>query len=184
VSDATLQPTSGRRLALAICAGRWPQSFVLPSYTPDGWFECDVFEVTRAGYFREYEAKVSKSDFNRDAGKRLKVYPIAFGAQATYENKHELLAGRAVRGPQRFWYVTPVGLLETVPSWAGLIEISQDRYGHLRETERVPAPALHKIKLDSQVLTHARGMCYYRMWRLAMKGFRDSGVIDEGIGVG
>lgn len=45
------------------------RSFVIPNYTPSGWFESDIFELTKSGYFREYEIKMSLSDFRADAVK-------------------------------------------------------------------------------------------------------------------
>jgi RNA polymerase primary sigma factor len=36
---------------------------LLPNYTPDKWHECDVFGVTRAGYFHEFEIKLTRADF-------------------------------------------------------------------------------------------------------------------------
>ena len=41
-------------------------STVIPNYTPRRWWECDVWEITKAGYFREYEIKVSRADLLGD----------------------------------------------------------------------------------------------------------------------
>ncbi len=38
-----------------IMAERYRRSTVCPRYTPTRWWECDVFELTEAGFFREYE---------------------------------------------------------------------------------------------------------------------------------
>ena len=34
---------------------------LMPNFTPGGWWECDLATVTRAGYFVEYEIKLSLS---------------------------------------------------------------------------------------------------------------------------
>jgi len=108
---------------------RWQRNFVLPNFAPAGWFECDVFELTARGYFREYEIKLSRADFRKDATKssvkwvqvekrvgpapdvRTELEPIAI-------SKHAMLAAGDVRGPRQFWYVTPVDLvkIEEVPA--------------------------------------------------------------------
>ena len=42
---------------------------VLPNFTPNGWFECDIWVLTKSGYGREYEIKLTVSDFKADAKK-------------------------------------------------------------------------------------------------------------------
>ena len=39
---------------------------VLPRITPEGWWECDMFSTTKAGFWTEHEIKVSKADFKND----------------------------------------------------------------------------------------------------------------------
>ena len=137
----------------AQCAIIYPRyargHIVLPNYTPPKWWECDVFEITKAGYFREYEVKCSRSDFFNDSlktrGKR---------------NKHKLL--QQGKGPVQFWFVTPQGLVEKaeVPAFAGLIELV-DEYGILGATEVVKAPRLHKSKTSLEPLAY---LCAYHRY--------------------
>ena len=42
----------------------------MPNYTPRDWWECDVFCVSKAGYFTEYEIKLTAQDFRADAQKQ------------------------------------------------------------------------------------------------------------------
>jgi hypothetical protein len=146
---------------------RWRSHPTIPNYTPTGWFECDLIEFTDAGYFREYEIKVSRSDFFHDADKQSEVFPRAFGEPQRFENKHALLAARSPRGPAQFWFVVPKGLirLNEVPEWAGLIEVcpGQQPYGRLHEMELKKAPRLHSTKPSDAIRQHALGVCYYRM---------------------
>jgi hypothetical protein len=154
-----------RWAALAVMRDRWRRGFCLPNYTPAGWWECDVFELTAAGYFREYEIKLTRSDFLAD---RAKEKRLLWGLRV--ESKHQLLAQRSPRGPCRFWYVTPPGLVERaeLPEWAGLIELA-DRGEGQRPKWRwdaravVEAPTLHRQPCDEKIIRHARGVCYYRM---------------------
>jgi hypothetical protein len=160
---------------------RWRQAFVLPNYTPARWWECDVFEVTKAGYFREYEIKVSRADFFADAGKDKRDYHTEGEwwknrkpgeiIGPLIRNKHERLAAADPCGPVSFWYVVPDGLLkaEELPPWAGLIYLVPGR--HRIPDERVvrEAPRLHRQKLDEQILVAAKAVCYWRFHRLRVK---------------
>ena len=162
-------------IARAIMSNRWRRSFVLPCYTPRGWWECDVFELTAAGYFREYEIKLSVADFRADAGKKwFGTYRYENGQRVEMpgRKKHDLLAEGSPKGPTRFWFVTPSGLLapEQVPEWAGLMEAAHrtDRLGAqwISLAEVRPAPQLHREKPGDDRVRHARGVCYWRMHEL------------------
>lgn len=39
---------------------------IVPGYTPAGWWENDLFRLTKAGYWYEYEFKSSFRDFKKD----------------------------------------------------------------------------------------------------------------------
>lgn len=143
---------------------RYRRHFVLPNYEPKvngrtRWWECDVFEVTDSGYWREYEIKISRADFFADAKKDR---PVAYNylPGAARETKHQVLARGDRAGPSRFWYVMPAGLIkpEELPSWAGLIEFAGNY-----ERQVVAAPPIHNEKVDPRIVAHARSVCYWRM---------------------
>jgi hypothetical protein len=94
----------------------------LPNYTPAGWFECDLFSVTKAGYFHEHEIKLTAGDFRKDAEKEETVYPIKWGEASTKRSKHGRISAGDVKGPARFWYVMPQAVADKVeiPAFAGL----------------------------------------------------------------
>ena len=152
-------------------------AFVLPNFTPRIWWECDVFAITKAGYFREFEIKLTLGDFKADRKKNRRRVKQHDGIwHSVSENKHQLLAQGYTNGPCQFWYVTPPGLLFTeagpdrnpeamLPPWAGLIEISPGKQlWHMHE--RVSAPRLHQTKISANVAAHAKETCYWRMHRL------------------
>lgn len=150
-------------IAWSLVRERWRRAFVLERYTPRSWWECDVFEVTRAGFFREYEIKLTLDDFKADARK-------AKGGRWTPKvTKHERLAARDPKGPTRFWYVTPAGLLalDQLPEWAGLIEMQADVVlGQPRGffgCEVRPAPLLHRARFGDERMKHPRSVLYYRL---------------------
>lgn len=161
-----------------IMGENYRQGFCLPNYTPRGWWECDVFATTAAGYFREYEIKLSVTDFKKDRKKSARPYRLGekSGWGKPSIGKHELLSKGDPRGPVQFWYVTPPGLLfpepvengnpeAVVPPWAGLIEICAQ--GHwLRPREVKAAPRLHGEKFSQKRLDHARSVTYWRMHSL------------------
>ena len=147
---------------------RYRRSFVLPNYTPRDWWECDVFEITKAGYFVEYEIKISRNDFKADSRKSDKGvswFTNEFQHLNRPErNKHADLELRSGKGPSRFWFVVPDGLVkeDEVPEWAGLLYI--DRHVSCIKS----APLLHRIKPDGGIRAHAESVCYWRMHSLLL----------------
>lgn len=146
----------------AVMIPRYRVSFCLHNYTPLNWWECDVFQLTDSGYFKEYEIKLSVADYRAD---RLKgADGKRWGAED--ENKHQFLATGSSRGPCEFHFVVPAGMLmaEPIPDWAGVIELHArtDGHGWYPQTT-VKAPRLHREKANPVIEPHARGICYWRM---------------------
>ena len=85
---------------------------VYPNFYLGAW-ECDILEITKAGYTYEYEVKVSRRDFNIDSLKRR-----SYGSR---EKKYDVL--RSGKRVNYFSYIVPEGLIspEDVPDFAGLI---------------------------------------------------------------
>lgn len=147
-----------------------------PRFTPSAWWECDVAELTDADFFVEYEIKMSRSDFKRDALKHgyVRTDPSDWKS-STRTTKHELCEQGHRRAPNRFYFVTPPDLipLEIIPKWAGLIEVSRYReidWPHCNVLKR--APLIHnekKPKLNAQItsvlcgrIRHMWSQQYYR----------------------
>lgn len=162
---------SPAKVIAAAVMRRWRESFFLPNYTPFGWWECDVFELTKAGYFREYEIKVTRGDFFRDAEKARTR--LGSGLLSTATKYEDMTNPAQANRPTRFWYVTPPGLLklDEVPEWAGLyecdLEAAAKHRGSLNELRA--APKLHGEPLAPEVVKHAHGVCYYRFHELRTK---------------
>lgn len=156
-------PVTGRQIQRAIIAHRYRRNFCIPNYTPRGWFECDVFELTGARSFREYEIKISRADWKADALKTRSVGPWAAREEVT---KHLLLERADVRGPSQFWYACPTGLLRTdeLPAWAGLIY-----FDGCHPTQVKPAPRLHRQVVSTAVRTHAMSVLYWRFHTLWLR---------------
>ena len=154
----------------ALLTGDWHVTTHMPRICLPGWWECDVLEITAAGFAREFEIKISRGDFFSDAKKEQRVHPPMWdGLNLRMERKHDLLAKGDPRGPSAFWYVTPAGLLkpQEIPSWAGLIEMERRSgmwFGRpaivAREVKN--APRLHNSKLSEEFIRHVFKTCYYR----------------------
>ncbi len=161
-----------------------------PNYTPNGWFECDMWSVTKAGYSQEFEIKLSRSDFKADAKKGPDKYTLTrHGSKhpdvlkrdgLDLRTKHVRLGEADNTGPSHFYFVTPTGLvaLDEVPTWAGLIEMREvtgwGKYpAHLAPVVIKPAPKLHRAKVDDKILAHCRTVFYHRFWRLR-QGFPEN----------
>ena len=161
---------------------RWRRNTVMLNYTPDHWWECDVFEITAAGYFVEYEIKVSRGDFFADAKKTRQQPTDEFEKITIYGREHEVRKYRDVTkhamisdgkppAPSRFFYLMPENLVAPteLPAWAGLIYFTEtfgprgDNNAYLRFRETVKAPVLHREKVQDRIYSRVRETCYWRM---------------------
>lgn len=157
---------------------------LVTNYTPPGWFECDVFGITKAGYGVEWEVKLSRSDFFADAKKKGHHiwirHPIRQGIKNRWlpaETKHQRLADGDNEGPSRFFFVVPEGLIsaDELPEWAGLCILDAER-----EWVRIerPAPRLHNYKVEQSTIVNMYRSCYWRYWTQRIKNFNRS--VDRG----
>jgi len=169
-------------------------SVIMPNFTPYSWWECDIFAVTHARYFREYEIKLSVSDFKADRNKKRgrcirKENPDQdawdrYRYESVWERKHQMLEDRNINGPVEFSFVVPDGLVkpEDVPPWAGLY------YATWRwESQKYPTltvvrkpKRLHREKINQRYLDGAFRSAYYRFWsQLHMIDDRGGKMTDE-----
>lgn len=167
MTERQIQSALFRRKA-SIC------QIMMPNYTPSRWFECDVFAVTRSGYFHEYEIKLTKADFERDSEKSAhRSWSLINGKPVRVNGvtKHGLLSCATERGPVTFTYICPDGLLtaDEIPEFAGLQYALSHRIGGVRLREIKPSPRLHGAKCCPKIIAHVRGVCYWRFWRERMK---------------
>jgi hypothetical protein len=151
------------------------QLSICPCYTPAGWFECDMFAITKTGCYVEYEIKLTVADFRADAKK-------SDGRDERYDKetrkfvecaprvKHAQLAAADPKGPSAFYYVVPAGLIEAkdVPVWAGLIHFDTKKWcGSLSGMSEIKrAPKLHKCKVSPAVIQHVNGVFFWRYWTM------------------
>lgn len=149
---------------------------VCPNYTPESWWECDLWAMTEAGFSTEFEIKLTRADFRKDAAKIEKLNWKERRAGKTPELKHAKLQLADARGPSRFFYVTPKDLLkpEDIPEWAGHIEIVAHR-GRLKPGVTKPAPVLHRERVPQKIIDHCKSVFYYRYWSLRQKTFPVTG---------
>ena len=153
-----------------IVQDHFARATVMPRFTPGQWFECDVAEVTDAGYLVEYEIKLSKSDFKADARKAERVRYALRSTGPWGQTKHQRLAARDSKGPSRFYFVTPAGLLlpSQIPEWAGWMEATEIYHGRAVSLSVMKAaPRLHGEKADSRIVEQMRIAAYYRFHRRA-----------------
>lgn len=148
---------------------RW----IAPCFTPESWWECDMFSVTKAGLTHEYEIKLTKADFSNDRKKvrrtgRWEGEPGASEWVTESHNKYDCLARSDPSGPSRFWYVVPEGMVQVseLPAWAGLIWITAGHDGDFQFSVIKEAPKLHGGKLTPEMRATMGEMFYWRYWRM------------------
>lgn len=165
---------------------RFSSSIVFPNFTPPRWFECDVFELTKAGYFREYEIKVSRSDFFADRRKGVKtaVYESGKISGMKYRTKYDMLANRTQSCPNQFFYCVPKGLIgiEDVPEWAGLIEFGFTQRNILIQVVVKAPPRLHTDK-KTQYKNLVHEASYWRFHRQINVQIRNEQSFMHGDGI-
>lgn len=134
---------------------------ICPNLTPPGWFECDVFAITNAGYMHEFEIKLTKQDFKKDAEKSGGWRAKAIGLPAKYAR----IENRDEQGPSRFYYVLPEGIVDSadVPEWAGIHRATSGRFGVVLRKER-EAKIIHKKKVEPLIIERVSKTFYWRMW--------------------
>lgn len=154
-----------QRRLLADCYRR--RTFACPNYTPKDWWECDVFELTKTGRFREYEVKLSRADFLADKWKAERYWDEP-SRNYKFRRKHDFLTARDSAGPTQFWFVTTEDLISSheIPGWAGLIWASPSPrckapWNIRLETIR-QAPKLHNEQADENIRSHLFRTFYHR----------------------
>lgn len=134
-------------------------------------FESDFISVTNAGYIREFEIKLSLSDFYNDAKKNDRYTGIA---------KYDwLLSGK---GPNEFYYLFEDGTIpdEKIPEWAGIAKIMDVKKSHCGTPYTVKecvirrsAKRLHNNKITTQKENVLYKSLYYRYWELQRKRIKE-----------
>ena len=149
-----------------------PQQFALPRVTPQGWWESDIWTMTKAGYWHEYEIKTSRSDLKADAKKHRYIKR----SRTDIVFKHDELFLKSEAGPNYFWFATPPDLvtLDEIPEWAGLVEIDwkpiyADQFiaSNLKVIKK--APRLHKVKFSEKRFEQIKTSMMYRYMSLYFK---------------
>ena len=164
----THTPLRAYQIERWLVSDRFARATVMPRFAPPGWWECDVAELTTAGYLVEWEIKTSRSDFSADARKVEVVSYSRRRAGVVPRTKHERLAARDTTGPSRFWFVVPAGMLTDgqVPEWAGWAEANARSDGRVAGlTVMREAPRLHAQKASPAVGEAMRVAAYYRFHR-------------------
>lgn len=155
------------------CWTKWCQQaqLVVPNFTPLQWFEADLWRLSKARMTVEYEIKISRSDFRSDGKKastsRYRNYRDGLAGEVS--QKHQRLALGDERGPNRFYFMAPQGIIprEEVPEFAGLIELEGDplwpKFKYVKT-----APKLHRRKFDDDLQKVMRSF-YFRYWQVRNK---------------
>lgn len=149
---------------------RWLPSgnVYMPRFAPGDWWENDLCAVTRAGYWTEFEVKLTRQDFLKDKGKDRSKWEGKWPDMVKkVEMKHDLLATTET-GPARFYYAVREGIATEadMPAWAGLLvfywqkfEHSDGGQWHVREVRK--APRRHSRK-DPQIVTEIYRAAWFR----------------------
>lgn len=127
---------------------------IIPNFHPRFWYECDIYAVTKAGYAREYEVKLSRADFKNDKKNKTR--------------KHSRLKERDAGGPTQFYYVVPELMIKKteIPKYAGLYYIHECGNGGVILMKVKEAPRLSRKKVNRSQLMKICRAFYFRYWNL------------------
>lgn len=127
-------------------------------------WESDFFLQKDNGYCYEFEIKISRSDFKKDAKKidKHKIMKTGLHEFTSFSmdpgSTERIVNVREAKRPNRFYYVAPSGIIkkDEVPDYAGLIVIVDGELVKIKE-----APMLHKevINFDKQL-----AIKFYHYW--------------------
>jgi hypothetical protein len=127
-------------------------NYIFPNVFING-FECDVVEITPAGYAYEYEMKLSVADFRKDIEK-------CYGYKNAKVYKHEQMK----RGLHLnyFYYVVPEDMIKSadVPQYAGLIYVEGKYFRVIKA-----APKLSKERKGLEIKDQCFLSSYYKYLR-------------------
>lgn len=119
---------------------------VLPNSNQFFNWESDLISVTQSSMVHEYEIKLNRADYNRDAGKR----------------KHRWI-GDLSNAPAYFWYVTCDFDIEP-PAKAGWIHVRyNDADSRWKLDVRKQAPRLNKWKITDAKRIYLARLLSYRL---------------------
>lgn len=97
---------------------------IIPNYF-FGWYEMDLFRLTKSGVLYEYEIKISRADFfndfKKDEGK-----------------KHKQIAQKQGKA-NRFYFVVPENLIkpDECPDYAGLLYYKNGHFSNIKGSKMI-----------------------------------------------
>lgn len=123
---------------------------VIPNCYLYKW-ESDILAVTEKNYTKEFEVKISRSDFRADFRKSRKHQLMSDAFQYKFSSPSI---------PNYFYYTTPPGLLlkHEVPSYAGLVEVGLA----VKIIKR--APRIHSLTVPNTIEKTLLKKCYHKFW--------------------
>lgn len=141
---------------------------VCTNFQGAGFAECDVVSISQSDFVYEFEVKISRADFKKDAHKVIKHHYL----NETYQNHiHKKYRTRKINHlPNYFTYVCPNNMikLDEIPKYAGLIYIFNNKLKVIKK-----APILHRGKAEIKLLKRiARTLTERAMYGMALKTYQ------------
>jgi hypothetical protein len=121
---------------------------VCTNFKGAGYAECDLISISGSDYIYEFEVKISRGDFKKDAEKHFKHKYLNESYQTKVQKKRR--TKKVSKVPNYFSYVCPTDMIkeEEIPLYAGLIYVDED----LNFTVIKKAPKVHSDKADMKLI--------------------------------
>ena len=134
--------------------------------------EMDICAVRKSGFIDEVEIKLSKSDFNADFKKTIKIDQGKADKSNQYKGFFEIFKHDAIEHGichcNRFSFLMPEEIVDKcdIPEYAGLYVYKTWSNGHSRIVESKSAPLLHRRKITDDMKHSIGRKMAYRYWDL------------------
>lgn len=140
------------------------REIVMPNYTPEGWWECDVLSVSDAQYATEFEVKISRADFFRDFGKEKRQ-----GDSIMAKHDRLMLDNRIIT---EFWFAMPAHMVAVrdIPQYAGVIYFWRDDYGVVNGRAVRNAQRFNEARISLAEIDRIRRNAHFRFINAVVGG--------------
>lgn len=162
---------TAREITDTICRCHWStaQKILIPNVNE--WWEADLLCIHASDWVDEVEIKISKSDFKREFLKKERKHRILLEGHPKWLGwNRDDWTETTPHIIRRYWMAMPVEVAESVqdlvPEYAGLMAITQGKYGRKCKVIRHPKLLKNARKITAAERHKLLWKCHARYWHM------------------